>query len=63
VRRTSAAVTDIDAMIEMINYPIELRPGVVAQIRVPASLTHAEAEKIIRVVRALGEVQARESGR
>jgi len=33
--------------------PIPLRPGVVAQIKIPHDLTKAEAEKIARVVVAL----------
>lgn len=39
---------------DMMIYPIEIRPGVVAQVRVPVDLTKPEAEKIARVVLALG---------
>lgn len=39
---------------DAIIYPIELRPGVYAKVQAPTDMTKSEAEKISRVVLALG---------
>lgn len=35
---------------ELVTVPIEIRPGVVAQVKIPWDLSKDEAEKIARVV-------------
>lgn len=40
---------------DWIIYPIEVRPGVFARVQAPRDLTKYEAEKIGRVVLALGD--------
>jgi len=39
-------------------YPIEIRPGVVVRVHAPRDLTKAEAEKVGRVMLALGDGEA-----
>lgn len=43
----------MDANDDQIIYPIPLRPGVAATVKVPKDLTRDEAEKIARVLVAL----------
>lgn len=41
--------------VDCIVYPIEIRSGVTVRLQLPRDLTKAEAEKIGRVVLALGD--------
>lgn len=34
-------------------FPIPIRPGVVVQVQMPTDLTRGEAEKAVRVIKAL----------
>lgn len=44
---------DTSTPVQTVNFPIPLRPGVIAQVKIPHDLTKDEAERISRVVLAL----------
>ncbi len=59
---TSSATMTERGELELVTVPVQIRPGVFAQIRIPHDLTMAEAQKIARVAQALAVVEADAQG-